>query len=358
MYYSRFSYIILIIFFKSIQLIGQGCNGAVTATVNPKEYCFDGNPIQVQLNGNIVGKSCSVFWEPETDLNDPNILKPIATVNGPGMYMYTLYGIIKNPIGSSLITNGSFENGNTGFTSEYIYTAPVFNALQPEGYYTITNPGQTAASVHSDFSACQPQSGARYMVINGNAGSGVKVWCQTVPVNPKTGYLLSAYATSVHPASPAILQFSINGELLGNVFPLNSSTCNWQNFFECWYSGTATSADICVVNQNTALAGNDFALDNITFTKAQIDSCKVSFKVVEPVKKSKAVSICQGESYKLGTQTFTTPGYYTDIHVKGTGPCDTIYDLDLEVIELISNILDTAKLNCVIKQLTLNGEVF
>ncbi len=40
------------------------------------------------------------------------------------------------------------------------------------------------------------------MVVNGTSGFGVKVWCQTVPVSPNTGYLLSAYATSVHLSNP------------------------------------------------------------------------------------------------------------------------------------------------------------
>ncbi|MBK8723260.1 MAG: hypothetical protein IPL95_13615 [Saprospiraceae bacterium] len=102
------------------------------------------------------------------------------------------------------------------------------------------------------------------------------------------------------------MQFSINGELLGSVFPLKSFNLYLAELFECWYSGTATSADICIVNQNTALAGNDFALDNLSFTRAQTDSCKVSFKVVEPVKKAKAVTICEGANITLETKLFQT----------------------------------------------------
>ncbi len=93
-------------------------------------------------------------------------------------------------------------------------------------------------------------------------------------------------------------------------------------------------------------------------TKAQTDSCKVSFKVVEPVQKSKIATICKGETYKLGTATFTDPGYYTDIRVKGTGPCDTIYSLDLNVIEISSTILDTVGLDCNQKQMKLNAYSF
>ncbi len=159
--------------------------------------------------------------------------------------------------------------------------------------------------------------------------------------------------------TPAILQFTFNGELLGNNFGLSGSTCAWQNFFECWYSKTATTADICIVNQNLATSGNDFAIDNITMTKAQTDSCKVmASRVVEPVQKRKIATICKGETYKLGTATFTDPGYYTDIRVKGTGPCDTIYSLDLNVIEISSTILDTVGLDCNQKQMKLNAYSF
>ena len=38
--------------------------------------------------------------------------------------------------------------------------------------------------------------------------------------------------------------------------------CNWQQFSNTWNSGSATTAELCILNQNTVNAGNDFALDD------------------------------------------------------------------------------------------------
>jgi len=162
-------------------------------------------------------------------------------------------------ISSNLVTNGDFESGNTSFSSSYGYNP---GNLNPEGKYDInTNPRNT----HTNFAICGDHtSGAgKMMVINGASTAGVTVWCGTVAVSTNSAYNFSTWVASVHPTSPAILQFSINGINLGSTFTASSTTCNWQQFCEMWSSGSNTSANICIVNQNTAAAGNDFALDDI-----------------------------------------------------------------------------------------------
>lgn len=59
---------------------------------------------------------------------------------------------------------------------------------------------------------------------------------------------------------------------LGSIFNVSSQTCTWQNFYAVWNSGPVTSANICIVNQNTAQSGNDFAVDDIVFSP----TCRVS----------------------------------------------------------------------------------
>lgn len=162
-------------------------------------------------------------------------------------------------ITSNLVTNGDFSSGNSGFSSSYGYNP---GNLTPEGKYDIlTNPNDD----HSNFSACGDHtSGAgNMMVINGANAAGVTVWCGSVNVTANSSYTFSTWVASVHPTSPAILQFSINGVNLGSTFTASSTTCNWQQFCETWNSGVSTTASICIVNQNTAATGNDFALDDI-----------------------------------------------------------------------------------------------
>lgn len=162
-------------------------------------------------------------------------------------------------ISSNLVTNGNFSSGNTGFSSSYGYNP---GNLTPEGKYDVlTNPHDD----HTNFSACgdHTSGSGKMMVVNGAATAGVTVWCGSVTVSPNSSYTFSTWVASVHATSPAILQFSINGVNLGSTFTASSTTCNWQQFCETWNSGASTTASICIVNQNTASSGNDFALDDI-----------------------------------------------------------------------------------------------
>ena len=90
------------------------------------------------------------------------------------------------------------------------------------------------------------------MVVNG-AEFLQEIWCQDVCVDPEASYLFSAWATSVNPSSPAQLQFSIDGDLIGNIFGLNGTNCSWEQFEEEWQADGQTTVTICVTNQNLSL---------------------------------------------------------------------------------------------------------
>ena len=162
-------------------------------------------------------------------------------------------------ITANLVSNGNFESGNTGFSSSYAYSS---GNLVAEGKYDVlTNP----RTDHASFATCTDHTSGtgKMMVLNAATTAGVSVWCQTVSVSANSAYTFSTWIASVVGSNPAVLQFSINGVNLGTPFTASTSTCNWQQFCETWNSGASTSANICIVNQNTAAGGNDFALDDI-----------------------------------------------------------------------------------------------
>ena len=167
--------------------------------------------------------------------------------------------------GTDRAVNGRFDSGNTGFSSEYTYVANGAGQLElwPEGYYSVwTNPND----LHSNFSACTDATGTgKFMIINGNSIANKYMWRQTINVDPNTLYYFVTEIASVHTTSPARLQFSVNGSLLGSVINASATTCQWDQFYATWNSGSNTTATISIVNQNTATSGNDFALDNIAF---------------------------------------------------------------------------------------------
>ncbi|HJW28682.1 MAG TPA: hypothetical protein VJ508_05455, partial [Saprospiraceae bacterium] len=140
----------------------------------------------------------------------------------------------------------------------------------PEGTYTVIN---NPNLVHNGFSACGDHTTGtgNMMVVNG-AANLQDIWCQTVNVLPNNFYNISAWVASVNPASPAQLQFSINGDPIGNVVNAISTPCVWIPFNATWNSGASTTATICILNLNTAAGGNDFALDDISM----IGLCSVS----------------------------------------------------------------------------------
>ena len=179
--------------------------------------------------------------------------------------------------GIERVVNGNFESGNVSFTSQYTYVANkagVQNELVPEAYYSVwTNPND----LHTGFSACTDKSGSgNLMIVNGATVAGVKIWEENISVSQNTKYYFTTWICSVNPSNPAKLQFSVNGVLLGSIFNASSTTCVWQQFYATWDSGNNTTADISVVNQNTAANGNDFGLDNISFIPCAQDVMPIS----------------------------------------------------------------------------------
>ena len=197
-----------------------------------------------------------------------------------GNYSVTITDSCKTN-GPELVTNGHFENGNTGFTSDYSYCSNCFSGNNDlgGGLYLVSH---DANIHHAAFQGLGNGGQGNYMIINGAETANTNVWCQTINVTPNTYYIFSSWVTSVHPSSPAELQFSVNGSMLGPVFTAPNTINTWDQFAGTWYSGASTTATICIVNQNTDPAGNDFGLDDISF-KACL-SCEevVNFTITEP----------------------------------------------------------------------------
>ncbi len=260
-------------------------------------------------------------WSPAYGLNAAYYQNPAAMPAVTTTYTVSVSTLID----SNLIINGDFEDGNTGFTSNYIYNP---TSVWNEGTYAVTTNPQ---SVHSNFSPCPDHTSGtgKMMVVNGAALANTSIWCETVTVLPNTLYAFSTWLCSVHPVNPAVLQFSINGVVLGSPFSATATTCQWLQFYEVWNSGTATSANICIVNQNTSLDGNDFALDDISFKPfcVAVDSVTVFVDHVF-ADAGPDTAVCRGDSVRLhasgGTGYHWDSGHNTQI-VNLLPATDTIY---------------------------------
>jgi hypothetical protein len=181
--------------------------------------------------------------------------------------------ITANAVAANLVVNGDFEAGNSGFSSDYAY-APGSNTT--ESQYTVRTdpfPWNGFFVSHGDHT-----NGTGLMYVgNGDPTPDSIVWesATAVTVLPNTDYFFEAWAMNVccnlsysGPNSPAVLEFAVVGlavESLGTIatkFPAGE----WQFLGTTWNSGANTSVVLQIVNQNTAIGGNDFALDDIHFS--------------------------------------------------------------------------------------------
>lgn len=224
---------------------------------------------------------------------------PTKFVSNPG----GTYWVKVGTLGVNQIVNGDFESGNSGFTTQYSPgSGGAWGALSNPGTYAITT---SPNLVHTNFSSCSdhtPSSGTRMYVANGASTANTQVWCQTVPVQPNTTYQFGTWVASVvTDPNVAQLQFSINGSNLGSTFSPSGTLCNWSQFTQNWMSNMTTTAQICIVNQNTSGGGNDFAIDDITFRPVcySIDTIVVNYSNNPTVNLGPDQSVCNTTTVTL-----------------------------------------------------------
>jgi gliding motility-associated-like protein len=209
----------------------------------------------------------------------------------------TFYVVNKVAFGSELIKNGDFEQGEVHFSSDY-YSSCVPGTM-PQGAYCIDD---NSGLFHPGWSDCKDKQGTGKMLIcDGAIVANENIWCQTVSVEQNKSYAFSTWITSVFHSNPPIMQFSINGELLGQSFQSNDNPCDWQEFFQKWDSGNNTSSEICIVNQSTEGQGNDFGIDNISLREACFSFDTTQVVIVDTIALDLGVdtSFCTGDEKAL-----------------------------------------------------------
>lgn len=180
--------------------------------------------------------------------------------------------------GQNLVTNGTFNAGNSGFTSAYTYVAPAKNVLYAEGQYTV---GNDTTFVHDQFKAVSGQGGAgdNFMMINGAVAGNADVWVSnSIAVVPNTNYFFEAFATNIccsgGTGSASKITFTVQGDAtsasLSDFSTGDSAVGSWQLLSNIWNSGSNTSVTLRLVNASLQPAGNDFAIDTINFNTQSV----------------------------------------------------------------------------------------
>lgn len=288
-----------------------GSDLPVTATLTNNEGCFTTATSLLTVNQapqiNITADYCNTEGTPGTVLLTATSDMPISSwiwstasvglsgntattsyieVNTAGNYFVTGVSSLSTCTGSDvmkisqeLIYNGNFELGNVGFTSEYYYQADVAGNTElwdhnanggTNGYGVGTN----AQNYHSNFWGVDHTTGTgagNFMIVNGHGT--LEIWKQEgIPVVPLTTYYFSGYGLSLNSsAERAKLQFEINDAPIGSELHVatgvnNNGNNNWGKFWGQWTAPAGvTEAKVRVINNNPALGGNDFGLDDLSF---------------------------------------------------------------------------------------------
>jgi len=263
----------------------NGCTGTASILVlaaapcpvsaNAGEDVFLCEPGAVMLHGSATGPLHNVYWWPETGLSSPTALSPMATVPQTTEYVLTVRAF--DP-GLNLLTNADFEIGNTGFLSELTYN-----------HYNLNGPRQydvTPFAPSSDpaYPRCNEHTtGNGYMLASSptDTSAHLNLWCQTMPVAPATEYLLEGWALRL--LNSGDITFLANGDTIG-YYSAPADTCVWGKFSNIWFSGTHTSAALCIGTKDPDLA---FALDDLFFTPL----CSTRDTVVVQVAENPVVAV-------------------------------------------------------------------
>ena len=180
-----------------------------------------------------------------------------------------ILGIALSGSPRNLLINGDFRHGKRGFTTSY----GLADDLLGDGSYWIgpnprlRHPG--ACSIHDHKDGHSPM-----LLLNGSATAHLAFWSETIQVEPDHQYQFTGWATSwgTNPQdgsptdySPARILVYINGVQVGDTYTVNAQSGLWSKFGVQWNSKSRTTATIRLVDENTDIVGNDFAIDDLSF---------------------------------------------------------------------------------------------
>lgn len=212
------------------------------------------------IGGNSPNANFFFSWYPTSGLNSNTIATPTASPSQSTTYYLTVSP--KN----NLIANGSFEQGNVLFSSDYSLGISGNNY----GTYDISN---SPSTIYSWWCPNTSTNGSNMLVADGSLNNNQRIWYQTVNILPSETYTFSGqFLRSSLPdndANKTNLIIKINGVEIYNTI-LAGSNCNWETINATWNSNSNENSASIEIYANPQMIGvgqgNDLAIDNLSFT--------------------------------------------------------------------------------------------
>jgi hypothetical protein len=182
----------------------------------------------------------------------------------------------------NLVKNGDFEDGLTGFKSDFINDPT--NDVFTWGYYVVTdNVAKYRDGREGFFVNPVPNTGKYYAIDMNNSGKQ-RLWYDSITVKPNTTYSFSCILANVNAdfAAPGVMNLKINGRKVCPSWTLSNGSAAWIPFSIKYKTGpNENRIEISIVDEIWTLMGNDVALDNIVFKEIPPEeftsSCGVIF---------------------------------------------------------------------------------
>jgi len=257
------------------------CSGIVVPAISAGgggSYCSN-STINLTCSSNGL---TNLYW---TGPNNYYSTLPSPSIANATTAMSGTYTVSGNYVPSgNMVINGDFSQQYAGFTSSYSLAAQNSTGLNPEGTYDVV---ALPSSRHGSFCSCTDHttgSPGFQLVING-AGTEQTIWSPSTPiaVSTNTNYQFTYWVQTVvknNDPSPSKLKLFVNNVAAGPTYIANDTTGIWKQFVYNWNSGSSTTANLALKNENFSSGGNDFAIDDIVFQRVYTSTSSVNITVI------------------------------------------------------------------------------
>ena len=287
------------------------CDSVPIFNTLPDTVCFYG-PFTLDASSNHYD---TYLWQ---DGNTDSVYE----VTSPGIYTCEVSENTGN-----IVVNGDFESGDVDFYTDYTPDPNDIlnnasngwvpgNGMLDEFLYAV---GSDPHDYHTNWQSSttwnppgdHTSGHGNMLIVNGSPDTTANIWCQTIDVGANTDYVFSAWLTSIFSLSPATFVFTINGDTIGDIFTHSGVVGEWEEFFVNWHSDANQTIDICIRNQNSALNGNDFAIDDIFFGASCVQYDTV-YVVAPPTSIINTNDVCLGDTATFINASTTSQGTITN----------------------------------------------